>query len=202
MRQGKNKRNKNTVQNVRVVDQYAGADSAYIERCISGLQNSHSQMRALVEIDQYTPSIAAGDISYIVSGAKLRAADDFVSIAAQFAEYRIAGIQFDVYDLTTGVNLAVAVSTYHATSATTPSFTFEQVIDGPDSQLVPAGVGKVSFYWRAKGTLENEFQGILGTDPTPMDFGGLRIVLPQSSTDGAKRLFVVTKALIDFRARY
>lgn len=196
------KTGKNTIQNVRVMDHYAGSDAAYIERCISSLQNSHSQARILVQLDQYAASAAAGDTIFIVSGAKIRASDDFLSMLTQFAEYRVTGIQFDVYDITTSVNLAVATSTYHAESATTPTFNFENVIDGPDSQLVPSGVGKISFYWRAKGSLENNFQGIMGSDPTPADFGGLRMVIPQTPADGQKRLFIVTKALVDFRARY
>lgn len=190
------------IQNVRLVDQYAGSDSSYIERVIGQLQNSHSQVRVLVNLDQYASSAAAGDTSFLVSGSKIRGADEFVSLAAQFETFRITGIQFDVYDLTPSVNLAVAYSTYHAQSAVTPTFNFEQVVDGPDSQLIPSGVGKVSFFWRAKGTLENNFQGLLGSDPTPADFGGLRFLIPQTTTDNLKRVFIVTKAIVDFRGRY
>jgi len=202
MRSNNKRANSKRIQDVRLVDQYAGSDSSYIERVIGQLQNSHSQVRVLVNLDQYASSIAAGDTAFIVSAAKIRAADDFISLAAQFETFRITGIQFDVYDLTPSVNLAVAYSTYHAQSAVAPAFTFEQVIDGPDSQLIPSGVGKISFFWRAKGTLENEFQGLLGSDPTPSDFGGLRFVIPQTASDNLKRIFVVTKAIVDFRGRY
>lgn len=190
---------KNTVQNVRVMDEYAGSDAAYIDRCISTMQNSHSQITVLVQFDQLFTSSTSASTFANFSGNLIRSADDFVSLQAQFQEFRVRGIRFDVYDLTAAVSLAVVFSTFHCTAATPPVYNFENVIDGPDSQLIPSGVGKVSFYWRAKGTEENNFQGDSTSDAQILDFGGLRGAIPQSAT--TKQFLVIMKCLVDFRAR-
>lgn len=190
---------KNTVQNVRVMDEYAGSDAAYIDRCISTLQNSHSQVTVLVQLDQLFTSSTSASTFTNFSGNLIRSADDFVSLQAQFQEFRVRGIRFDVYDLTAAVSLAVVFSTFHSTAVTPPAYNFENVIDGPDSQLIPSGVGKVSLYWRAKGTEENDFQGDSTSDAAILDFGGLRGAIPQSAT--TKQFLVVMKCLVDFRAR-
>lgn len=190
--------------NVRVVDEYAGSDGAYIDRCISDLQNSHSQITMLIQTQvPITPSSGSGQNNFY-SGALIRAADDFGSISAQFQTFRIRAIRFDVYDINPGLSASNVWSTFHDVYSTTPSvFTFDQVTDGPDSQTIPPGSGKVSFYWRAKGTTENEFQSLTSTasgGAPPFDFGGLRVALGAATTSNPKFQLIV-KALVDFRGR-
>ncbi len=52
---------KDRVMNVRAVDPAAGTDGAYVDRCISTLQNSHSQIRVLVNMQfQVNTSTSGG----------------------------------------------------------------------------------------------------------------------------------------------
>jgi len=195
---------KNQVTNVRVVDEYAGTEGAYIDRCIMDLQNSHSQITMLIQTQvPVTPSSGSGQNNFY-SGSLIRSSDDYSSVSAQFQTFRIRAIRFDVYDINPSLSVANVWSTFHDVLSTTPStFSFDQVTDGPDSQTIPPGSGKVSFYWRAKGTTENEFQSATaassGGSP-PLDFGGLRTALGAATTSTPKFQLIV-KALVDFRGR-
>jgi len=200
-RQGKLSSNKNVVSNVRIVDQYAGTDGARVDRILSQLQNSHGQIRMLCTNTDSFAVNTTGPGSAYYSGAYIRNSDDFISIAQQFEEYRITAIRFDVYDIAPNTPAQVAFSTWHdvIASGNTPiAYTFAQVIDAPDSQLVAPGQGKISFTWMAKGSAENEFQ----TDDSTgwSDFGGLRVY---GNTAGANvtKFQIVTKAIVDFRGR-
>jgi len=196
------KSGKNEISNVRVVDQNAGSDGAYIDRCISDLQNSHSQITVLCQ-DTYTLNSPTTAGTGILAGPQIFNFDEFQSFAAQFETFRIRAIRFDIYDVNPS-NTAVAwFSTFHDqfTAGNQATFTQANVIDGPDSQTVPPGTGKITLYWRAHGTLENEFvtdDDSAVTTPTQF-FGGLRF----ASTAGtaALKYSIVIKALVDFRGR-
>jgi hypothetical protein len=195
---------KNQVTNVRVVDDYAGTDAAYIDRCLGDLQNSHSQITMLIQTQvPITPSSGSGQNNFY-SATLIRASDDLASVSAQFQTYRIRAIRFDVYDINPSLSTANVWSTFHDVLSSTPSaFTFDQVTDGPDSQTIPPGSGKVSFYWRAKGTTENEFQSLSASSSggaPPFDFGGLRVALGAATTSTPKYQLIV-KALVDLRGR-
>lgn len=191
---------KNQVSNVRIVDQYAGTDGARMDRILESLQNSHSQIRILCN-DSFTfnPTTAATNAYF--SFGNIRGTDEFASEAAQFETYRVTGIRFDVYDVNPSNPTPVAVSTFHdvIASGSSETVTFAAVLDGPDSQLVPPGTGKVSLTWMARGSTEMEFQAT-ASSATPMDFGGLRVSSPPG-TAGTK-LFIVMKAVVDFRGRF
>lgn len=199
----KGKGNKNSVTNVRVVDSYAGTDAAYIDRSISHLQNTHSQISVLVATQvPITPSSGSGQNNYY-SASLIRNTDEWVSFSQQYQTYRIRAIKFDVYDINPNSSVANVWSTYHDVLSTPGAFNFDQVTDGPDSQTIPPGSGKVSFYWRAKGTTENEFQSLTSTASggiAPADFGGLRAALGAGSATSPKFQLVV-KAVVDFRGR-
>lgn len=200
---GKGKGGNNRVQNVRVLDDYAGGDGAKMDRIMASLQNSHSQVRIMCN-DSFTLSTttAAGGVTGIFAGSQVRIFDDFTSMAAQFETFRVTMIRFDVYDINPAISAANAFGTFHDvyTTAGQPTFALATVLDSPDSQAIPPGTGKVSFIWRAVGTLENSFQSTNFTSAPAEDYGGLRYAIPQAGVAGGKYL-VFVKAIVDFRGR-
>lgn len=186
------------------MDQNAGTDGAYIDRCITDLQNSHSQITVLCQ-DTFTLNSPTTAATGILAGPQIVNFDEFQSFAAQFETFRIRAIRFDVYDINPA-NTAIAwFSTFHDqfTAANQANFTQANVVDGPDSQTVPPGTGKTSFFWRAHGVLENEF---VTDDDSSVSlatqfFGGLRFASTASSANTSKYSIVI-KALVDFRGRY
>lgn len=192
---------KNDIINVRQVDPAAGSDGTYVDRCIASLQNSHSQITVLVQ-DSFNINSATTAVTNSFSGAQVVIMDDFVSLAQQFETFRIRAIRFDVYDINPSNAVVGWFSTFHDqfTAANQPSFAAAGVIDGPDSALVPPGTGKATFYWRARGTLENQFvtDSTTGSVATQF-FGGLRIAVAAGTANPKFQL--VIKALVDFRGR-
>lgn len=200
----RNRRSRNNrTQPVRIVDDYAGNDGLKMDRVLSQLQNSHSQVRILAN-DSFTLSTTAavGGTTGIIAGSQVRIFDEFVSMASQFETFRISMIRYDIYDINPGQATANAFGTFHDvyTTANQPTFALATVLDSPDSQAVPPGTGKVSLIWKAKGTLENTFQSTNLTAVPAEDFGGLRFALPQA-TAAAQKYLVMVKAVVDFRAR-
>jgi len=193
---------KNRVMNVRIQDPYAGGDAAYIDRCIIQQQTSHESMVTICT-SQFQVSTATTASTNYYTGLTVRNSDDFSSFEGQFETYRIRGIKFDVYDLNPANVSANIWSTFHDIATSIPAFTFDQVADGSDSQSVPPGTGKISWYWRAKGTEENNFQSTdaATTTVTPFDYGGLRVALGPS-TAAAPKYLIVMKAIVDFRGRF
>lgn len=195
---------KNTIQNVRVVDSDAGSDSAYVERCISSMQNSESITTVLCN-DTFTLSTgasASGLVAGLFTATNIRGTDDFSSMMGQFNTYRIRAVRFDVYDINQTIAATNAFSTLHDVVPFDASYApppLAQVVDGPDSKNVTPGMGKASFYWRAKGTLENEFQAG-DTIGAPEDFGGLRWAFFSPTLSTAK-FQVIVRAIVDFRGR-
>jgi len=200
MRRGRSA--KNEISNVRVIDQNAGSDGAYIDRCITDLQNSHSQITVLCQ-DTFALATPTTASTGILAGPQIILFDEFVSFSAQFETFRIRAVRYDVYDINQGSTGIAWFSTFHDqfTTGQQPSFTQGNVIDAPDSQTVPPGTGKTTFYWRAKGVLENEFvtDDDANVGVATQFFGGLRF----ASTAGtaAPKYQIVIKALIDFRGR-
>jgi len=195
-----NKNNKSEVSNVRVVDPHQGLDGARMDRILGQMQNSHSQIRVICGESRQLNSATTGS-GGTVTGVDVRTWDDFVSFAAQFETYRIAAIRFEVYDFNPS-NVVVAVFSTQHDVIPSPSVysapTFANVIDAPDSQVVPPGTGKVVFDWFAHGTEENGFQS--DTINPINDYGGLRFYLNQAAAVSGKYL-IVSKAVVDFRGR-
>ncbi len=109
------RRSKNTVQNVRVVDPDAGNDSAYIERCIAGLQNSESTITVLCNdtLTLATSNAANGLVAGTITASQVRGTDDFISMMEQFNMYRIRAVRFDIYDINQSVAATNVFSTFH-----------------------------------------------------------------------------------------
>jgi hypothetical protein len=198
----RNNRNmRRAVQNVRVVDEYSGTDGAYVDRCLQQLHNSESQITVLCSYQSTLTTTTTPNlfISLNATGAQVRACDEFISIAAQFNEYRIRCIRVDIYDINTSVAAANMWSTVHEDRVTIPTANFDTVVDRPDSQSVPPGTGKVQLSWRMHGQPETEFQSI-DPDLSPVDFGGVQGSVAPATAVAAKYQYVV-KAVVDFRGR-
>lgn len=193
---------KQRIQNVRVVDDYAGSDGVKMDRVLSELQNSHSQVRILAA-DSFTLSTGTtGGLPGSFTGITIRNTDDFASLRQQFETYRITMIRFDVYDINAAVPTVGYFSTFHdvTPNSSAITWTLASVLDGPDSQAVPPGSGKISLVWKATGTFENQFQSTSDAQAPVVDFGGLRYYLNAAATAAPKYL-VAIKAVVDFRGR-
>jgi hypothetical protein len=201
MRNGK--QGKNVVTNVRVLDPSAGTDGAYVDRCITELQNSHSQVTILCQ-DSFNVDSATTTVVGNLSASQVRIFDEFTTLATQFETYRIRGFRFDIYDINPTLATVGWFSTFHDEflASNQPVFSSAAVIDGPDSALVPPGLGKISLYWRARGSQENDFQTTDSNSITlqAFDFGGLRYALGASAA--GRKFQIIVKALVDFRGRF
>jgi len=185
------------------VDEDAGSDGAYVERCITSLQNSHSSIVVLCNdtLTLSTSSASSGLVAGVYAVSNIRAMDEFASMATQFNTFRVRAVRFDVYDINQGIAATNAFSTFHDVIPAGNTYNpppLAQTIDGPDAKNVPPGLGKASFFWRAKGTLENEFQSVDAGES--VDFGGLRYGFYSPTISSPKYQFVV-RAVVDFRGR-
>jgi len=198
--------NKNAVSNVRVIDPLSGVDGARLDRMLSSMQNSHSQTRLVCGDIVTINAQSTGDNNYVYTGYNVAQTDDFQSFAAQFETYRVTAIRFEVYDVAPNTPVFSAFSTFHDVGSTGGGFVpfiRSQVIDGPDSQVPPAGGNKLVLSWLARGSEENGFYSTrtnTGSTVAAPDFGGLRYsVGVVSPTIGKYELIV--KAVVDFRGR-
>jgi len=199
MRSNNRKTGKNQISNVRVVDPEDGADGATVDRMITQQQNSHSQVRVLCNAT-YAITLATTNTFVNYDGTSVIGMDDFVSMVQQWETYRIKAIKVDVYDIAPNTVVQNGGSTFHDVYTTVPSFTFDNIADGPDYRVVPPGTGKVTFHWLAKGTQENNFQSDSTVGTTSEYFGGVRF-LAGAGTAGVVKYQVVMKAVVDFRGR-
>jgi len=197
------KSRKNAVANVRVVDPVAGTDGAYVDRCISELQNSHSQIVVLCK-DSFGLDIGTATSRGIIAGPQIALFDEFTSFAVQFETFRIRAVKYDIYDVLPNSPGTAWFSTFHDefNAGAQPVFTLANTIDGPDSLLVPPGTGKATLYWRAKGTNEMSFVSDDGESVNTVTryFGGLRYFIAAGTATSGKYQVVVS-ALLDFRGR-
>lgn len=200
------RKNKNAVTNVRVVDEFAGPDGLRVDRMLSSMQNSQSQVRILCSTTfEVTTTTSGAEIQGYFAGPQVRNTDDFGSLAAQFEEYRVRAIRFDVYDINPSTAVAHSFSTFHSRSTgDITAFPFAEVVDAPDSQSIPPGTGVAHFTWVAHSTDELAFQTTLqSTDPAlqpAVSFGGLRWAVANANATGRKWQ-VSVKAIVDFRGR-
>jgi len=189
------------IQDVRIADSTAGSDGAKIDRMISQLQNTESQVRVLCgDIIDVNPTTTS--TSTVYGFPSIIATDDFQSLAQQYETYRITAIKFDVYDINPTSVVQNVWSTFHNdTVGPSPAYTRVQVIDGPDSRVISSGEGHATFYWRAHGTEENRFQGINTAATSQFYFGGLRFNTFASAQAVNQKYEVIVHAVVDFRGR-
>lgn len=196
-RNSNSKRNKNFIQNVRVIDKEEGTDDVVISRLISSYNSSEGQIRVMCSYRTEVSPGSGGATSGSVDFGSLVSTDDFTSFAAQYQEFRVRGIRFDVYDVNPNSPATINYfATFHQVGGTVPAGQ-EDIIDRPDSRIVTPGMGRISLAWVAHGIPEMAFQSVSSYD----NLGGLvDFVSPSATITGAK-YSIVAKFLVDFRGR-
>lgn len=199
----RNRKNKDSVQNVRVVEPLAGTDGLHVDRQLSAIQNSGNHVMVLCSESNELVASSTANTAGVIGWSQIRLFDDFVSMAQQFNTFRIKSIRFDVYDINPALPNSATFGTFHDqyTIGTQPAFAFADVVDSVDSQIVPPGTGKASFTWVGHSTLERGYVDVT-PDPTSSgpDFGGLRYFVFQTA-QAATKFRIITKAVVEFRGR-
>lgn len=192
--------NKNRVTNVRITDPSAGSDGLKIDRMISALQTSESQIRILVGDNNDFSTATSSQVGTYDFG-NVFSSDDFQSMIQQFELFRVVAFKFNISDVASGVAVANVWSTFHDDYTTVPTFTRPNVADGPDSRVISAGTGETTLYWMAHGTTEEGFQsdGVAGS--TPSKYGGLRFFIGADSAGPRLKYSLAVHAVVDFRGR-
>jgi hypothetical protein len=196
-RNSNSKRMKNAIQNVRVVDKDEGIDDVRVDRILQQLNQSESQIRVSCNVRaEISPGTTVGTSSITSFGYNTCAnSDDFVSLSAQYTEFRIRAMRFDVYDVQPNASVLNYMGTSHTQDAT-PT-TLENILDRNDSRSLTSGQGKTSLSWLAHAIPEMEFQSCTSF----VNLGSFNLyVNPQVAVSGAKYQ-VVCKFIVDFRGR-
>lgn len=184
------KSRKNETMDVRVVP-YWDPDGAKVERQIQSLKESQATTRVLLKTVTSIGVASAGAMGYINSN-DLYGAVQFQALAAIFAEAKLVSMRYDVYDLQPGGTFGI-----FGTYVQNKDQNSGPVTDSPDAKIVPIGVGKAVFYWRAKDIQSNIFQSSMTAPPVQ---GGLKF-FAAGGPAVANRWQVVTSFVVDFRGR-
>jgi len=200
-RRGKGGKSTRRIQDVRIADSTAGSDGAKIDRMITQLQTSESQIRILCG-DLLDIQPTSTQTSSLYSFSSVIATDDFQSVAQQYEQYRITAIKFDIYDINPLSIVQNVWSTFHNDSIGPPSaYTRLQIADAPDSRVLSSGTGQTTLYWRAHGVEEMRFQGVNTASTAQSYFGGLRWSTLLGTPNASQKYQVVIHAVVDFRGR-
>lgn len=195
----RSRRSQNRVQAERQVDPYSGNNGLMVDRMISNAQNRQSTT-TLICGDYFGLTGGTAEVDRNISYQDIVSTDDFQSMAAQFNEFRVLAIRFDVYNINSSINAFSAFSTFHTeTLGRSPSVNITTVIDRPDSQVVSAGTGHIPFTWVARGSAERAFQEIIAASSV-IDYGGLSGSIGPL-TASAPAFQIVMKAVVQFRGR-
>jgi len=195
-RKNSSKRNKNVIQNVRVVDKDEGTDDIMCQRFIQNYNVSEGQIRTVCSLHSefgIGTSAANGNIDF----GNLTTSDDFVSFAAQYREFRVRAIRFDIYDVNPNSSPVVNYwATYHTIGGTITT-DIESILDRPDARSVTPGDGKASLAWVAHSIPEMAFQ------PTNLynTLGGISLYIGSSTASVSTKYTVASKFVVDFRGR-
>jgi len=187
---------RNAIQNVRVVDKDEGTDDVLCQRLLQAYASSEGQIRVVCGYRIEVGGISAPTTGIIGFG-ECQTSDDFVSFSAQYNEFRVRAIRFDVYDVQPNSPGTINYwSTYHVIGALGTT-TVEDVMDRPDCRAVTPGSGKASLAWVAHGLPENDFLPVTsGTN-----LGGLSYYLSPISAIAGTKYQITAKYIVDFRAR-
>lgn len=187
---------KNSIQNVRVVDSDEGTDDVVVQRLLSAYNTSEGQIRVVCNYNGTL--IPSGVTTGIVSFNEAVNTDDFISISQQYQEFRIRAIQYKIYDLQPSSAATINYwSTFHQIGGDVP-VGVQDVVDRPDSRVIPPGEGRVMLAWVAHGIPEMSFQS---TVTAATSYGGLSYYLSPSNVITGVKYSVIAKFIVDFRGR-
>ncbi len=142
------------------------SNAQYVHRALRNPAREPGVIRTTISLSGSFNSVVGS------SGATLKYSDltvtpDFTNFAALYRDFRIVGIEFQLFDqIPTSVVSAIA-GTLH-TGGVAPSATLALVQDCPDSANIKP-YGQHHFYWRPTNQAERLF---IDTSTTS-DFGGL-----------------------------
>jgi hypothetical protein len=188
-----------------VVPAQDGAVGIKVDRICDQVGAMESQMRVIcVQLDQLpapatTPS-AASNYDFV----SCVATDDWISMSAQFNEFRVKAIQFQctLVNPSTSVFTGGLLGVTHINfpSATSASFTAANVVDMPYSKVLDPGAATVSAHWLARGPLEMQFQDTTVAG-NYRNFGGIYVFPAVANSTSFTYAGVIVKYIVDFRGR-
>lgn len=194
-RKNNNKQRRNAIQNVRMVDPDEGSDDAKVSNMISAYSTSVGQVRVVCAFQQDVVLTQAGSTTY--GWDTLTATDDFISFAAQYLEFRVRGIRFDVFDIQPNSAPVINyLATFHQIAGNVPS-TPADIVDRPDSRSIVPGTGRTRLAWLAHGQPEMEFQSTTSYD----NYGGLVFYTSAAAAITGAKYTLIGKYIVDFRGR-
>lgn len=188
-------RSKNSISNVRIVDETEGSDSLVVQRLFAEYSKQEGQIRVICTFRQEVGFGTSAFTLYVGYNA-LALTDDFASFAGQYLEFRVKAIRYEIIDLFGTAGASNFWATSHQVGGTIPQG-IEDVVDRPDSRSISAGDGKATLHWLAHGIPELSFQNVNSFD----DLGGLVNYLGSTSTAQAGRYSIIAKYVVDFRGK-
>jgi len=209
MAQKSSNRKRNTTrgngpQPVVIVQESNAQDTMRFDRVMTALTQSQSLIDLLVD-DQFSIDVSSTispGVGLTYNFVNIVATDDFQSLLQQYNLFRVKGIRFDIYDTNPNTGSGTAFfSTYHVAGGQTQNMpALNDVVDGPDSGIVPPGQGKLSLTWMSKDIHERDFQAT-ASPGAYTNYGGLRAYVTQGTTATTARWRVIVKAHVQFRGR-
>lgn len=195
-RRGGNQR----ILNVRVADSAAGQDGLKVDRQISAVKTSESQMRVAIG-DLIDIGIPTTDVSASYGFEFLLGTDDFASLSQQFNLFRIVSIKYEIFDLNPNQAAYNNWGIWHDnyTAPTASLYTRANIVDLPDSRVLSGGTGQTTLYWVAHGTAETQFQSTITSGTTIQKYGGLKYWIGAGTANA--KYSVQCHAIVDFRGR-
>lgn len=185
------------ITDVRMVPEGEDQRGMKIERMISAVKSSQSQVRVLIHarVDQPVSGTA---VVNTFTFANIREQADFTTVADEYSNYKVAGIRFEIFDLNPSVYAAGTFGTFHVQGPGEYPSVSSQILDLADATQVPPGTGKVVLYWFPSGPIEN---GWYSTVQDEADFGGLADYLSGGPGSSTPKFSILVTAVVDFRAR-
>jgi hypothetical protein len=189
---------KNKIQNVRVVDKDEGSDDIICQRIVQQYNTSEGQIRVLCNLHQEYATSATANVTGTVDYTTVTATDDFQSFAAQYMEFRVKAIRFDIYDINpSSLPVVNYWSTFHNIGGASIPVDVESVLDRPDSRSISPGDGRASLAWVAHGVPEMAFQPTNGYQ----NLGGLSFFISTTTAQINPKYALAIKFVVDFRGR-
>lgn len=197
-RKSNSKRNKNSIQNVRIVDKDEGTDDIMCQRFLQSYNVSEGQIRVVCGWRSETGAIPAGTTrSGLVGFSEATTTDDFTAFITQYREFRIRAMRFDIYDIQPNSSATTNYwATYHTVGGTT-LLDPENIMDRPDCRVIAPGDGRTSLCWVAHSIPEMAFQSVTNFN----GLGGLSWYAGSDAGLTGSKYTITAKFVIDFRGR-
>lgn len=192
---------KGRISDVRVVDSAAGTDGPLVDRMISAVKTSESQIRVVIGdlTDVFTTTTAG--VNGTIGFDNILQSDDVASLVQQYNLFRVRAIKFDIYDVNPSQPILNTFGIWHDNyEGAAPTYTRANVADLPDSRSISAGTGQTTLYWVAHGVAEMQFQNVSNQGTPYQAYGGLKYFLGQVS-QAVPKYTIQMHAVVDFRGR-